>query len=84
MLNTFLTPFYSKANLRLVRLCNRGLTTSRCTLAGISGLEKEPQRPIVKSQIPGPKSKKLFDELNTIQVRTSLGFRKKEDKRKFF
>lgn len=65
-----MTQFLPKNNLTLIKMFNRGLSTSKCASARISGLEKEPKSPIVKTQIPGPKSKKLFDELNTIQVRT--------------
>jgi hypothetical protein len=34
----------------------------------IIGLDKEPKEPIVKTEIPGPNSKKLIDELGKIQV----------------
>jgi len=36
--------------------------------ASIRGLENEPEGPIVKTQVPGPKSKKLIGELSKIQV----------------
>jgi len=70
MSNKFMTLFQSKGSLRLIKLFNRELTTSRCASARIAGLDREPKAPIVKTPIPGPKSKKLFDELNTIQVRS--------------
>jgi hypothetical protein len=32
----------------------------------------EPECPTVKTDIPGPKSKQLFDELNAIQVKYNI------------
>ena len=50
------------------------LSTSKSKVAkkeksSIRGLENEPNEPIVKTEIPGPNSKKLIGDLSKIQVR---------------
>ena len=51
----------------------RYLATTKTNVAkaeknSIRGLENEPSEPIVKTQIPGPKSKKLIGDLSKMQV----------------
>lgn len=48
-----------------------GITTwKRCLTTG--SVSKEPEGPVVATEIPGPRSRSLLQELNSIQVCVTL------------
>lgn len=49
-------------------LIYKNFNTSVALLAKLKGLENEPDAPIMKTTIPGPKSKELTGQLGNIQV----------------
>jgi hypothetical protein len=45
------------------------LLATSASLNQIRGIENEPKEPLIKTTIPGPKSKELIAELSKMEVR---------------
>ncbi|CAF0914597.1 unnamed protein product [Brachionus calyciflorus] len=53
---------------------NGKLSTTSAQAAQLKGLENEPNEPIIKTNIPGPKSKELISEIGNIQQAGTVVF----------
>jgi 4-aminobutyrate aminotransferase/(S)-3-amino-2-methylpropionate transaminase len=66
--------FSRQISIRYLTLFKRQSSQNQTQSLKIEGLHDEPAEPIVNTDIPGPRSKALIDELNQIQQAGTVNF----------